>query len=294
MTAYRFIDAEKAVHTVRRLCQALAVSRSAYYEWRARGEDEPADLALRVHVRAVHKANFGTYGRLRVTKALRTEEGLTVNHKRVARIMREEGLAGVPRRRFRVSTTDSKHSRPVAPNLLQRDFTAPEPNKIWVSDVTYLRTSSGWAYLATVIDLFSRKVVGWAVAEHMRTELCLEALRRAMVLRRPAPGLILHSDRGAQYASHAYGESCRAAGIVQSMSRAGDCWDNAVAESFFGTLKQELVRGRVWSSVPAARRDVGDYIHEFYNSRRLHGANGLRSPAAIEAEFNEAFRRHAA
>ena len=216
-----------------------------------------------------------------MTAALR-KQGVLVNHKRVARIMRAEGLQGLPRRRFHGSTTDSAHARPVAPNVLARDFSAQAPNVAWVGYITYLPVASGWAYLAILIDLFSRKVVGWALDEHMRTELCLTALRRAVAARQPSVGLVHHSDRGAQYASAEYAEALQRAGIVQSMSRKGNCWDNAVAESFFGTLEQELGGRARWASVAQARVEVGRWIQDFYNDERLHSTLGFRSPVEYE------------
>lgn len=284
MTAYRFVDAEKAHHAVRMLCRVLQISRAAYYAWRrTRFAATPdADALVRVHVRSVHRASRGAYGSPRMTAALR-KQGLCVNRKRVARIMREEGLEGAPRRRFRGTTTDSAHARPVAPNLLQRDFSVSAPNDVWVADITYLPVGSGWVYLAVLIDLYSRKVVGWALDDHMRTELCLDALRRALAARQPPAGLVHHSDRGAQYASSDYVNVLAQAGIAQSMSRKGNCWDNAVAESFFGTLEQELGAAARWATVDQARADIGDWIHGFYNDRRLHSTIGFRSPVEHEA-----------
>ena len=199
--------------------------------------------------------------------------------------MRADGIAGVPRRRFR-KTTDSEHTLPVAANLVDRDFAATAPNQVWVGDITYVSTATGWLYVAVLVDLFARKVVGWAAANHMRAELCLEALESAVALRGPPVGLVHHSDRGSQYASGAYRDRLTAIGAVCSMSGKGDCWDNAVAESFFGTLKTELVHRQSWSSPAEARLAVAEYIHQFYNPVRLHSSNGYRSP--IEAEIQHA------
>ena len=284
MTTYRFIEAEKANHTVRMICRVLRVSRAAYYAWREAQEavGVDADARLRVHIRGLHRASRGTYGSPRMTAALR-KQGVVVNHKRVARIMREEGLHGTPRLRFRGSTTDSAHARPVAPNVLARDFSVTAPNVAWVGDITYLPVGGDWACLAVLIDLYSRKVVGWALDEHMRTELCLAALDRAVAVRRPPVGLVHHSDRGSQYASTEYVEALQRAGIVQSMSRKGNCWDNAVAESFFGTLEQELGGRARWTSVSQARDEVGRWIHDFYNDTRLHSTIGFHSPVEYES-----------
>jgi transposase InsO family protein len=285
VTAYRFIDAEKAKWPVRLMCRVLCVSRSAYYAW-ADGEASAhaqRDAALVVHIKAIHRRSHGTYGSPRVHAEL-VEEGHRVSRKRVARLMRSQGLEGLPRRRFRGTTTQSDHDDVVAENLLDREFQAEAPNQAWVGDITYLPTKAGWAYLAVLLDLFSRKVVGWSLASHMRTDLCLDALRQALTTREPEPGLLHHTDRGVQYTSAAYQEALQAAGATPSMSRKGNCWDNAVAESFFGTLEQELV-GRLdepWDDEKAAREAVATYIHGFYNASRRHSTLGHRSPVDFE------------
>lgn len=289
MRTYQFILVEKANHSIRILCRVLKVSRSAWYVWRSRLKAGDPDARIRAYLRAEHRASKGTYGRPRLTKALRAR-GFKINHKRVAQLMQEEGLQGISRRRSRPRTTDSQHSEPVAPNQLNRGFNVRAPNQVWVGDITYLRTRSGFVYLAVIIDLFSRKVVGWKLRDHMRTGLCLDALKSAIALRNPSKGLIYHSDRGSQYASKAYADALRARGVVQSMSRKGDCWDNAVAESFFATLKRELVRAQVFQNLADARERVSKYIHHFYNSTRLHSTNGYRSPNAQEADFNQALK----
>ena len=219
-------------------------------------------------------------------KALNTA-GHAVGRRRVARLMREEGLRGRPTRRFRGNTTDSRHDQPVAPNLLARNFTTEAPNIAWVGDITYLWTASGWCYLAVLLDLFSRKVVGWALDTHMRDDLCLDALHQAVTLRNPPPGLLHHTDRGSQYASHAYQKALADLGARPSMSRKGNCWDNACAESFFGTLKQELGADTNWADVHEARRAVGEYLHHFYNPVRLHSTLGHQSPIAFETSYRE-------
>lgn len=287
MASYRFIHAEEAVGTwsVRRMCSALRVHRSGYYAWR----DGPAprhvaeDARLAVHIKAIHRRSRCTYGAPRVHAEL-VDEGHQVGRHRVARLMQEHGLVGIPKKRFRV-TTDSDHDAPIAPNLLERDFSSKAPNRAWVGDITYLRTRVGWAYLAVLIDLHSRKVVGWSIADHMRTELVEEALAMAVATRAPARGLVHHTDRGVQYASAAYRERLAELGARPSMSRKGDCWDNAVAESFFGTLEQELVgQSDLWESMKAVREAVGDYIHGFYNAVRRHRTLGQRSPVEFEAQ----------
>jgi transposase InsO family protein len=286
VTAYRFIDAEKAIWPVRIMCRALHISRSAYYDWKqarttARGA---ADARLRIHIKAIHRRSRGTYGVPRVLVELRAE-GHQVGKERVARLMREQGLTGTPKRRYRPKTTDSDHDDRVAKNLLDRQFEAGSPNRAWVGDITYLPTRAGWVYLAVLIDLFSRKVVGWSLQKHMQTELCLEALHQAVAIRQPAAGMLHHTDRGSQYTSDDYQDALKAFGATPSMSRKGNCWDNAVAESFFGTLEQELVlqQEEVWANEIAARAAVGDYIHCFYNQQRRHSTLGQISPVEFEA-----------
>jgi transposase InsO family protein len=206
-----------------------------------------------------------------------------ISRKRVARLMRKEGLSARFVRRWR-ATTDSQHGLPVAPNVVARRFNADAPNRVWVTDMTYVRTWEGWLYLAAIIDVFSRRVVGWAMADHLRTELPLEALGMALGIRQPAVGLVHHSDRGCQYASETYRSELAARGIVCSMSRVGDCWDNAVAESFFATLKVELIYRRPWPTKAEARAAIHEYIAAFYNPHRRHSALGYLSPMAYEVQ----------
>lgn len=238
---FAFIDAEKAHHSVRTMCRVLQVSPSGYYASLRRGPSQRKqdDDTLKVHITAIHEQSDGTYGSPRVYKKMRHEQ-FEVGRDRVARLMRELRRCGTPKRRF-VRTTDSDHDAPVAPNLLQRDFEAERPNQRWATDITYVWTSQSWMYLAVVMDLFSRRVVGWAMAPHLRTELALDALRMALGRRMPEPGLLHHSDRGVQYAAHTYQNVLHQHGIVCSMSRKGDCWDNAVVESFFSRIKTELL-----------------------------------------------------
>jgi putative transposase len=284
VTTYRFIQAEKAIWPVRLLCRTLGVARSAYCDWE-RGRPSPQateNAVLAVHIKGIHRRSRGTYGSPRVYAELRAE-GYLVGRHRIARLMRDLGLEGTPKRRFKGSTTDSDHDDNVAENLLQRDFTAERPNQAWVGDITYLRTAAGWVYLAVLIDLFSRKVVGWALAPHMQTELCLAALAQAVSTRDPDDGMLHHTDRGSQYTSDAYQRALHAAGGVPSMSRKGNCWDNAVAESFFGTLEQELVnQSELWADEDEARTAVSGYIHTFYNPVRRHSTVGQVSPVAFE------------
>ncbi len=288
MRAFGFIQAERANFPIAVLCETCGVSRSGFYDWvdRAPSVREESDRALRAHIRAAHSRSRGTYGSPRVTAELR-DQGHQVGQRRVARLMREAGLQGRPRRRW-VTTTDSDHQQPVAENLLDRNFEADAPNEVWAADLTYIPTAEGWLYLAVILDLHSRKVVGWAAASHMRKELCLEALDKALILRSPAPGFIHHSDRGSQYASNAYRDRLDKAGARCSMSRKGDCWDNAVVESFFGTLKQELIHTQAWPTRRAARVAIGNYLHQFYNPVRRHSANGHISPNDQELLYQTA------
>lgn len=261
------------------------MSRSGFYAWqrRPRCQRSRQEVQLRSLVRISHAQSLGTYGSPRVLQDLRAWS-FRSSRKRVARLMRQEGLVGRPVRRFKV-TTDSSHELPVAANVVQRDFHPAAPNQLWVTDITYIDTWEGWLYLAVILDAFSRRVVGHALADHLRTELVLEALHRALGERRPEPGLIHHSDRGCQYASEAYRRELRSRGIVCSMSRLGDCWDNAMAESFFATLKRELLHRQPWPSKRIARAAVSEYILAFYNPRRRHSALGGASPMEFERQY---------
>jgi putative transposase len=279
---FAFIDVEKAMYPLRILCRVLRVSRSGYYAWRERKPSARAleDERLRPKIVEAFKTGRGTYGSPRVLDEL-IEEGFEVGRRRVARLMRELGLQGVNPRKFRV-TTDSNHVHPIAENVLDRNFEASRPNEKWVTDITYIWTSEGWLYLATVMDLYSRRIVGWATADHLRTDLCLNALRMAIKQRTNIQGLVHHSDRGIQYASDRYRAVLKAHGIECSMSRRADCWDNAVAESFFGTLKNELIYRRPWLDRASVRDAIGEYIEVFYNRIRRHSTIGNISPAKFE------------
>ena len=245
-----------------------------------------ADARLTRQLRLVHADSRGTYGRPRLTRALRAQ-GIGISAKRVARLMRTAGLQARGRRRFRV-TTDSAHSWPVAPNALARRFHVPTRNTVWAADLTACWTQTGWCYLAVVIDLASRRVVGWAVRRTLATEGVTAALQMALTRRRPPAGLLHHSDRGTQYASAAYRTLLAAHGLTASMSRLANCWDNAPVESFFSTLKAELLPARPWTDMAAAHAAIGDYIEQFYNRRRLHSTLGYRSPVAFEAALDAA------
>jgi transposase InsO family protein len=269
------------------MCRVLEVSPAGFYVWRTRAPSARAiaDERLMLNVRVSHQRSAGTYGAPRVHRDLR-DKGLHVGKKRVARLMRQQGLVGRVRRRS-VRTTDSTHPDPVAPNLLGRQFDVQgigARDRIWVSDITYVPTREGWLFLATVLDLASRRVVGWAMRETLEVDLALSALRMALGTRRPAPGLLHHSDRGTQYAAAEYRALLAAHGMIASMSRKGDCWDNAVAESFFATLELELIVKSEWRTRDAARRAIFRYIETWYNRERLHSTLGYRSPAQYEAE----------
>lgn len=286
---FGLVQTEKAMYPVRMLCRTLLVSASGFYAWSRRGRSPRAqeDAALKVEIRAAHAASGRRYGSPRIHADLKAD-GRHIGRKRVARLMREEGLEGQRKRRFRV-TTDSKHSYPVAANELNRNFTASAPNKVWATDITYIWTREGWIYLAAILDLFSRRVVGWSADSYIDRTLALDALGMALRTRRPEPGLIHHSDRGVQYASGDYQKQLSAHGIVCSMSRKGDCWDNAVAESFFSTLKAELVYRTDYVSRSQASASLFEYIEAFYNGRRRHSAIGYVSP--VEHEIAAARKR---
>jgi transposase InsO family protein len=286
--SYAFIHDHVATFPIQIMCEVLGVSRSGYYARASRpgGTRAAADRDLAGEIRLVHEASHGRYGSPRVHAELRAH-GRRVGRKRVARLMRGMGLSARRKRRFR-RTTDSAHAFPVAPNLLGRDFTASAPGRVWLADLTYIRTAEGWLYLAVVLDLFSRRVVGWAMAAHLGHELALAALDMAIARERPAPGLLHHSDRGVQFAAHGYRRRLRLHGMLCSMSRKGDCWDNAPMESFFATLKGELVEGRDYLTRDEARADVFQYVEGFYNRRRLHSGLGYLTPEQKLAAFQAA------
>ncbi|MDP2345042.1 MAG: IS3 family transposase [Deltaproteobacteria bacterium] len=283
---FAFIAAEKACFTIVFMCEQLGVSVSGYFAWCARALSAHAvdDVMLTKEIRASHDASRRTYGSPRVHRDLRAR-GRCISRKRVVRLMRSASLKGTKRRRFQV-TTDSNHEFDVAPNLVKRNFDVDAPNRCWVTDITYIATTEGWLYLAAIVDLFSRRVVGWAASGRIDTKLCLDALDAALAARGPVAGLVHHSDRGIQYASNAYRRALKAAGITCSMSRKGDCWDNAVAESFWSTLKTELVGEQVFPTRAAARLAIFDYIEVFYNRRRRHSTINYETPAEREAQYS--------
>jgi putative transposase len=279
---FEFIEAEKATFPIASLCRALGVSRSGFHGWRSR---EPTERARRRHelttkVEAAFKESRGTYGSPRVHEALQGQ-GEKVSKNTVADIMQERGLQARPKKRFK-ATTDSRSTKRIAPNLLARDFTAERPNQAWVTDVKAIWTHTGWLYLAAIIDLFGRRCVGWALSNSNDTELASCALMAALERRTPDAGLTHHSDRGSPYGSDAYIAILDKAGAIRSMSRKGDCWDNAVAESFFSTLEFECLRRRTFTGFDDTHAVLDDYINSFYNPHRLHSANGYVSPVELE------------
>jgi putative transposase len=282
---FAFIDEEKATWPVEVLCEVLGVSRSGFYAWRERPPSPRAldDAQLVVDIKAAHKAGRGAYGSPRVLRALR-KQGKYVGKKRVERLMRREGIVAKKRKKFCI-TTDSRHTDPVAPNVLLRDFDIARPNTAWVTDVTYVATREGWLYLAAILDLCSRRVVGWATSGHNDRQLALDALARATSTRKPSAGLVHHSDRGSVYASGDYRGALDDMGAVPSMSRKGDCWDNAVAESFFATIKGEMIDHEDFETKAAATAAIADYIDAFYNVRRMHSTIGYVSPIEFELKL---------
>jgi putative transposase len=277
-----FIAAKKALYPVRLLCSLLQVSRSGYYAWvdRPAGPKAVADAQLLVEIRAALARGRGAYGSPRIHRELRAR-GIRVGKKRIERLMRENGLVARHKRRF-VRTTDSRHTHPIAPNQLDRDFDPKAANEAWAGDVTYIATGEGWLYLAVLLDLFSRRVVGWATSAVNDRQLALDALGHAVRSRRPAPGLVHHTDRGSPYASDEYRQALIDRGIVASMSRTGDCYDNAVAESFFATLKAEHVDHEDFATRAVGTASIGDYVENFYNTARRHSHLGYVSPIEFE------------
>jgi transposase InsO family protein len=285
---FAFIEEKKVAFPIEPMCRVLGVSSSGYYAWQQRpvSERDKADERLAVEVVAAHKRSRATYGSPRVHAELRAR-GIRVGRKRIERLMREKGIQARRKRRFR-RTTDSNHPNPVAPNVLARRFEPAAPNAVWVTDVTYVWTDEGWLYLAIMLDLFARKVVGWATSAANDTALALAALEAALNARRPPPGLLHHSDRGSPYASADYRAALKGRGIIASMSRTGDCWDNSVAESFFATIKAELIDFERFATRSAADAAIADYIERFYNPQRRHSYLGFISPIEFELKAHVA------
>jgi putative transposase len=280
---FRFIEDRRADYPVTIMCRVLGVSPAGYYAWRSRPECRRSAVNRQLvdDIRRVHRDTCGRYGSPRIHVELKAQ-GRGVSRGRIERLMRHHGIRAIMARPRWVRTTDSCHDLPIAPNLLERNFTATAPNRIWLTDITYIETDQGWLYLAAVMDLYSRRIVGWAMADHLRTELPLAALRMAISAQRPGAGLIHHSDRGVQYASADYRKLMRSADFQASMSRKADCYDNAPMESFFHTLKTELVHHRLYATRHEARHDIFAYIEGFYNRTRRHSAIGYISPIQME------------
>jgi putative transposase len=283
VSSYRLISAQRATFPVSVMCEVLGVSASGFYDWAARAPSDRAltDAWLIEQIKDIHKANRGVYGARRIHAELAQARGIRVGKKRIERLMREAGISGLVTRR-RGKTTIRVPGVRTVPDLVERDFRPSEPDRLWVADITYLRTFEGWLYLAAIQDAYSRRIVGWAMDSHKRAELVRDALEMAIARRRPAPGLVHHSDQGSQYVALLFGQRCRQAGITQSMGSRGDAYDNAVAESFFKTLKAELVHRRSWPTQAELRSAVFDYIESFYNRQRRHSTLGYLSPAEFE------------
>jgi len=279
----------KADHPLSALCRALEVSSSGYYDWKKRrgcpGPRAMENQTLAKEIQAIHVKSRQTYGSPRIMQELR-KKGRRHGRGRIARIMRDEQLCGRQKRRFCVRTTDSNHDEPIAPNRLAQAPKATAANQAWVADITYIQTGEGWLYLAAILDLYRRKIVGWAMSEHIDTTLVLNALGMALLHRSPPASLLVHTDRGVQYASGDYRRALGRAGLVASMSRRGNCYDNATMESFWSTLKLEMVYRREFDTRAQARNEIFDYIETFYNRQRSHSALGYLSPVEFELQRN--------
>jgi putative transposase len=284
---FAFIQNQLSDYPVEVCCDVLEVSRAGYYAWRDRplSPRKQRQEVLAVKIQAVHAANRRVYGSPRVHRALKAQ-GEKICENTVAKVMHQRQIRAQSKRKFVPRTTDSQHQQPVAANILDRQFQASKPNTKWAADITYIPTDEGWLYLAGVMDLCSRKIVGWAMADHMRTDLVKDALQMALLHRQPPEGLLHHSDRGVQYASDDYVHLLHRHEMEMSMSGQGDCWDNACVESFWATLKTELVHHQHYATRAQAHQSIFEYIEVFYNRQRLHSALGYRSPEAFEARFN--------
>lgn len=279
---FAFIDRYRGALSRAHLCRMLGVTDRGLRAWRHRppSRRQRTDMVLMAHIRDQHRLSLGSYGRPRMTEELK-ELGFDVGHRRVGRLMRQNGIRIVRTRKYKV-TTDSHHSFNIAPNLLDRDFHAAAPNRKWAGDISYIWTREGWVYLAVMLDLHSRRVIGWAVSNRLKKDLAIRALNMAVALRRPPKGCVQHTDRGSQYCSHDYQKILRRHGLVASMSGKGNCYDNAAVETFFKTLKAELIWRRSWPTRRGVELALFEYINGFYNPRRRHSALGWKSPLAFE------------
>jgi transposase InsO family protein len=282
---YAWVEQHRDDYAISRMCRLLAVSRTGYLQWRRRPPSARAQANARLdaQVAAMHTASKRSYGRPRIVRGLR-ELGLQVGHERVRRSLQRQALQPVYKRPYRV-TTDSNHRKPVAANILERRFDGWNINRAWVSDITYVSTNEEWLYLAVVMDLASRRIVGWSMSDRLQSDLVCQALKAAYWRRKPPPGLIMHSDRGSQYASDLYRSLLTDFRMLQSMSRKANCWDNSAMESFFKTLKVERVYQIRYDTRAQARHDIVDWIEGFYNHRRLHSTIGYRTPAHVESSL---------
>ena len=287
MSCFQFIAAERASLPISLMCRVLGVSRSGFHAWERRPAcpRSLADDRLSERIKRIHARSRETYGAPRVHAQLR-HEGVRVSRKRVERLMRREELSGLQRRK-RGRTTIRVPGVRCAPDLVERDFSPVAPNKLWAADITYVRTWEGWLYLATVIDCFSRRIVGWAIEDHLRSELVVDALEMAVTRRRPEAGLVHHSDQGSQFVALVFSQRLESAGIVQSMGSKGDCYDNAVCEAFHATLKKDLIYRRSWPQKGETRTQIFEWIEVFYNRVRLHSTLGMLSPAQFEERSNQ-------
>jgi putative transposase len=281
---FAFIQEHRTEFPVALMCDILSVSRSGFYAWldRPASKRQQRRQELLAAIRQVHQDSRQTYGSPRVHRQLQGQ-GVRCCRNTVAKLMRDNGICSKRRHRFVVQTTDANHDHPVAPNHLNQQFDQPDPDRVWVSDITYVPTDEGWLYLAAVLDLCSRKIVGWSMADHLEASLVIEAVEMALARRTPRPGLLVHSDRGVQYACDDFQRLLSRHGLVASMSRTGNCYDNAVQESFFGTLKTELIHHERYATRDQARASIFEYIEVFYNRNRLHSSLGYQSPEAFEA-----------
>jgi putative transposase len=282
VSCFRFVAAKKATFPISLLCEVLGVSRSGFHAWARRSPSRRAraDAWLTERIRTIHARTRGVSGAPRVHAQLR-HEGVRVGRKRVERLMHQAGLSGLIKRR-RGKTTIRVPGVRTAPDLVERDFAPTAPDRLWCADITYVQTWEGWLYLAAVMDCYSRRIVGWAMADHLRAELVVDALQMAIAQRRPGPGLVHHSDAGSQYVALVFGQRCREAGIAVSIGSVGDAYDNAVAESFFATIKKELIHRQSWPTKADARSAIFDYIESFYNRVRLHSTLGQHAPEQYE------------
>lgn len=284
---FEFIDRYRSEFAVKKLCRNMSVSRGAYYKWRSRGVSprESANEKLLVHIKAAFHENRDVYGSPRITHELRSQ-GFVCSENRVARLMRKNGIRACTKRKFKVTTTQSRHDLPVAPNLVNQCFQASSPNRLWTSDITYLWTREGWLYLAVILDVFSRQIVGWQCSSRLTKALVINALNAAIAQRRPGSGLIFHSDRGSQYASAEFTQLLLDHKMLQSMSAKGNCYDNSITETFFKTLKTEQVYPKeLFETRLEAQHHLFDYIESFYNRKRRHSAIGYLAPVKYEQLF---------